>query len=55
MELCVPEEEHLGRNGQHLLEIMQNAQLSVMENADGNVVIFRAEEVAGLINAFLEG
>ena len=55
MELCVPEEEHLGRNGQHLLEIMQNAQLSVIENADGDVVIFRAEEVAGLINAFLEG
>ena len=55
MELCVPEEEHLGRNGQHLLEIMQNAQLSVMEDADGDVVIFRAEEVAGLINAFLEG
>lgn len=53
LELCVPEEEHLGRNGQHLLDIMQNAQLSVMEDADGDVVIFRANEVAEVIGNFL--
>jgi len=53
LELCVPEEEHLGRNGNHLLTVMQNAQLSVMEEADGDVVIFRADEVADMICTFL--
>lgn len=54
MELCVPEEEHLGRNGEHLLTVLQNAKLSVMEDTDGNAVIFRADEVAKLIREFIE-
>jgi len=36
-----------------LLTVMQNAQLSVMEEADGDVVIFRADEVADMICTFL--
>ncbi|MCO5089581.1 alpha/beta hydrolase [Bosea sp. (in: a-proteobacteria)] len=57
IEIASPSEDRaIGRQGDHLLEIMKRAQLAVLEEPDwhGNTMEHRAADLARLLRTFLE-
>jgi hypothetical protein len=56
IEVAVPQEKHLGRQGEKLVRLIAGSQLATVEHtAGGNVVEVEAEKLAKLILAFLKG
>jgi pimeloyl-ACP methyl ester carboxylesterase len=56
IEVAVPQEKHLGRQGEKLVKLIAGSQLATVEHtAGGNVVEVEAEQLAKLILAFLKG
>lgn len=55
IEVVTPEEKHLGRQGEKLVELIAGSRLDTVEHSTGgNVVEVEAEQLAELILAFLK-